>query len=534
MSGTLAVLPEDAARPAWSRLSQRWSPRHLHEQFILCRDAARVPDSWTTTTLGGWHLGHHATLPVSALTGANGTTIGFLLGYAVTAGGSRLEASPVAANGTETPTEFERWLFTLGGRFAAVIITEKWSRVYLDPCGSLGVVFSPLLEIVAATPTLIPRTRDTDELADLVAATGGPTQDWMCPVGITTRRNIFRLLPNHYLDLKTWQATRHWPSATLSDQGETSSHLDEIAHVTERMVAGFAARQDVLLALTAGRDSRMLLAAAKKWASRIILYTAAFEYPDKVSWQDLLISGRIGERFGIRVQHLPFRAPAEHDLEEWLYRTAGQVGEVRGWRGMTTLLQLPPNLPNFISPIPELIRGLYWRFIDPARHPIELGPLLQICKAGDSPACRTALTKWLDELPSRDPVLTLDLFYVEQRLGCWAGVYTYGLGHDGRYAIFPFCHRRIITAMMSLPAEPRFGDSLQRDFVQRYWPELMDYPFNRVSGLDRARLHLHLAPSYALKTAQMAGRVIANPGRVVKVIKKHVKKRLSNDGPSWS
>jgi len=527
-------MSEDAARHAGSRLSQRWSPRNLHEQFVLCRDAARVPDAWTKIGLGGWHLGYHATLPVSKLTGPNGAPIGFLLGYVVTADGTRIDGSPVAVRDSETPDGFERWLFGHGGRFTAVIITEKFARVYLDPCGSLGTVFCAALEIVAATPTLIPQTRETEELADLVAATGGPEQDWMCPVGLTTRRNIARLLPNHFLDLKTWQVTRHWPSGPLSDQGDPAKHQEEIAHVTERMVAGFAAKQDVLLALTAGRDSRMLLAAAKKWASRIILYTAAFEYPDKVSWQDMLVSGRIGERFGIRVQHLPFRQPKPDDLEEWLYRTAGQVGEVRGWRGMTTLLQLPPNLANLISPIPELMRGLYWRFIDQARHPIELGPLLQICKAGDLPVCRAALTKWLDELPSRDPVLTLDLFYIEQRLGCWAGVYTYGLGHDGRFALFPFCHRRIITAMMSLPAEPRFGDSLQRDFVHRYWPELMDYPFNSVSGLDRARLHLHLAPSYAVKTAQMAGRVISNPGRVVKVIKKHVKRRRSNDGPSWS
>jgi hypothetical protein len=392
---------------------------------------------------------------------------------------------PFAERAEVAPGDFERWVYEHGGRFMAVLITEAGQRVYLDPVGSLSAVYCPTLECVGSTVTVIPGGGDTGELTDLARLVGIPA-DTMYPLNLTPRKNVWRLLPNHFLDLRRWEMARHWPKTDAFPTADTEKVASQVVECVHLCMEALVAKRPVLLRLTAGRDSRTLLACARSWVDRMTIYTVEHEPSDEVSWLDCSTAARIARDLGLRYMRLPRRRARQDDLEQWLVRTGRNLGEPRAWRACTTFKHRPRGHADLVGIVGEVARNYYWSPDDTERTFVGPDRLLSVFRAGQHPLTRNVINAWLDSLPCRDPFLTLDLFYIEQRLGCWAGMLPYGFAQDGRFMIFPLCHRNIIEAMLSLPpVKVRGTDLLARRIMEREWPELLDYPFNEPRGLQR-------------------------------------------------
>jgi hypothetical protein len=187
----------------------------LHDQFIPCRDRGQIPDEWLIHRVGQRWLGHHPSLPVVRLSDEVGFPLGWLLGWAVDDRGKLREADETAAVSFATADELEHWIYLHGGRFVAIVVRSPLARVYLDPCGSLSVVYCAALECVASTTTVVPRVADTADLVEETRLVGIPGYG-LYPLQLMPRKNVLRLVPNHFLDLERWQAVRHWPRRTRS------------------------------------------------------------------------------------------------------------------------------------------------------------------------------------------------------------------------------------------------------------------------------------------------------------------------------
>lgn len=461
----------------------------LHEQFLLCRDSQQIPEGWPRHHIRDWHLGHHPSLPVITLLASDQVEIGWLLGYAVNGKGVLLDSETVTvpcAKGAEVvPEDFERWVYDHGGRFMVVLITEAGQRVYLDPSGSLSAVYCPTLECVGSTVTVIPRGGDTGELTELAHLVGIPA-DTMYPLNLTPRKNVWRQLPNHFLDLRRWQMARHWPRTYAFPAADTEKVASKVVERVRVCMEALLAKKPVLLRLTAGRDSRTLLACARPLVDRMTVYTVEHEPTDEVSWLDCSAAARIARDLGLRYMRLPRRRAGQDDLEQWLVRTGRNLGEPRSWGACTTFRQRQRGSADLVGIVGEVARNYYWSPDDTERTFVGPDRLLSNFRARQHPLSRSVINAWFDSLPCRDPFLTLDLFYIEQRLGCWAGLIPYGLAQGGCFLIFPLCHRDIIEAMLSLPpVTVRGTDLLARRIMEREWPELLEYPFNEPRGLQK-------------------------------------------------
>jgi hypothetical protein len=106
--------------------------------------------------------------------------------------------------------------------------------------------------------------------------------------------------------------------------------------------------------------------------------------------------------------------------------------------------------------------------------------------------------KWLTELSGFNAFAILDLFYIEQRLGCWAAPQHYG-NQTSMFELSPFNHRRIFSCMMRLPYEYRRQQELSNDICRDLWPELLDLPFNEFTG---AKKYAHEAKNYGFRFAK--------------------------------
>jgi len=461
--------------------------------------------------------------------------MGWLLGYAVDDSGVLLKGGQTAMVPSAATDELEDWIYLHGGRFAAIVLTSSSARLYLDPCGSLSAVYCAVLECVASTTSLVPRGGDTEEIAEHMSVVGIPGVG-MYPLHLTPRKNVLRLLPNHFLDLGTWEAERHWPKTNTFAVRDTA---DVVASVVDRVrlnIGGLLDGWPVLLRLTAGRDSRMLLACARPLADRITFFTAEHGRSDEVSWLDCSTGSRIAKDLGLRYMRLSHRRPKREDLDEWLVRTGWSVGEERGRQACTTFKSLPPGHADLVGMCGELGRAEHWPEGMPdfwpgdARDP-ELSPdqlltfflnLYFPLNGGRHPLSRATIGEWLETVQSYDPYFVVDLFYIEQRLGTWGGVFPYGFAQDGRFQLFPFSHREIFEALLSLPKSVRLNDDLTHELIEGEWPALLAYPFNRTRGLQRVGAARFSALRFSARTRRAARHPVRSTRRIVARIRRRV------------
>lgn len=465
------------------------TPMDLIGQFILCKSRDAIPEGWNVRQHGKWYLSSHPTLPVTDILAADSSRIGWLLGWAISSGGCLVEEFvhfDVAPNDDGVADHFESCLYEYGGRFAGVCLLEKSLRFYLDPIGSLAAVYCPQQMIVASTPTLVPRSSDTEEDFQLIQQMGIPESlTCWCPFGTTPRRNVERVLPNHFLNLQTWKTIRHWPKGDIHVTTDVSSAVEELVVLLKRNISALAQEHLLYMPLTAGRDSRMLLACARSHVERITFFT--YGHPDghrrELARRERQISGHIVSTVGLEHVFLPFQEPSQVELDEWLYRIGNCEGGLYS-RLLHVYTRLDHGRPVLHGAAGELGRGFHWRKDDTEASRISPRDLLHKRQIPVTPALEKRAGQWLDCLPVSNTLTIWGLLYNEEFNGCWMSPGFYGDALSN-FIICPFSHRRLIQIMLALPTDYRRSNCLPMDVIRKEWPELSEIPFNWPMGIRR-------------------------------------------------
>jgi hypothetical protein len=458
-------------------------------QFVLGCGGDRAPAGWLSESIDNWSLGRHPKLPVMRLVGSDDRPLGWMLGYPISEAGTLLAdgtALRVPSQALASNDALEAFIYSFGGRFALAWLDARQPRFYLDPCGSLSAIYCAHQRLLASTPNLIPYDERTADRVELAAAIGIPHTNGMYPLGLTPRHGVERILPNHYLDLSGWHTVRHWPKQPLTESADSQEAIAEIAEIVKRQIAAVAAVTPTYLFLTAGKDSRMLLACAKNLAERLELIT--LELGDETAAIDCDTAKRIAKRFGLKHRVLPMEKPTEDDLAEFMFRIAYSTGELRGLHSATAFKRLPGGRAILQGNGAELGTSFRMRRRFSEADVIEPKHLLDLCGCPPHVAAVERTGAWLSAVPAVGALKTIDMFFLEQRIGCWAGVWPYA-ECDAGFTLFPVCHRRVIWRMLTLPASHRrSNDQLSRDIMKREWPELTEWPINEPVGLSRFKL----------------------------------------------
>lgn len=444
-------------------------------QFLLAYEATDVPPGWKRRRFAGLMLHFAPELPVVGLDCADGE--GLLLGWPIHHGRLWSDGETIGdADDLRAP------LFPgLSGRFLLLLAEAASVRCYLDPCGFLPAIYCPSRRILASTTGLIAPGEDCGDDAEVRAALDIPARSNWFPFGLTGRIGVHRLLPNHVLDLGSFAATRYWPAGLpgeLPDGAPVDAIVDEIARLLQENVAAVAAEDAVMCNLTAGRDSRMMLAAARPHLDRITFST--FRFDDRGGSGDCDMAGAIARRFGLRHRELECIDPVQGDVDDWLRDTGTCVA------GRTMLLATSSRKFARVARFSlsglagELGRAADWRGTDAALETLSNEELLDRLGivVGDLPrAIAEAGTAWREALGPVPLPLLLDMALIDLWIASCSGPSFYGHCHGG-ISISPFNDRRLIERMFRLPRRYKMEQRLTADLLDRMWPELNLFPFN--------------------------------------------------------
>jgi hypothetical protein len=480
-----------------------FDPGLCRGQFLLTARDRLVPPGWVTRTHGRWTLAYSRPLACTDVQDAGGRPVAWILGHAVDSDGTLLRESEPARCALADEADFRRWVDALTGRFIAIHLGGSSPRLYQDVYGMLAAVFAPSEECVASTGLAIPVSPDTPFVPEWMQATDIPYRKAMYPLGLTPRRGVRRLLPNHVLDLSTWRLERVWPRATFRQDADPAQVTPRVAEVVRKTMAGVRDVFPLQIPLTAGLDSRLLLACARQLLDGTVFFTA--DLGDEGGWQDIVAAKAMARRFGLTHRLYPRRRARRRDLRTWAMRTGAETGEIRGWRACRTLSMQEANRASMTGFVGELARAYWWRRFTPAT---VVTPELIIgrCDAlRPVPEFLRRAEEWLAGLPALNAVATIEMLYLEQRGACWAGVVEYGELGASALRLPPLCRADLVRDLIRLPDEYRRQDRVHLDLIASAWPELLEFPFNDAFTLPPSRRRLYRVHATVGRSAEFLG-----------------------------
>jgi hypothetical protein len=471
-----------------SSLPDALVPLILRRQYCLSGSLSpEIPDATHTRIAGRHSLTTHKDLEVTHLVdqGRSLTLLGYLLDPddpSATNAGILAGLLPRLGRCTDVIEPTHR----LGGRWILVAHDGAETIVFHDAAGLRPVYYlAPRrgvdgeLAQCAAEPGLLARQNglelDPEALAYLRTRGDGDNEVYWMPGDTSPYAGIRALLPNHYLDLRTGQAVRYWPTAAIPAL-ELSRAVAGSARVLRGQLEAASRRWPLSISLTAGWDSRLMLALCRGVAHDLFAFTLA--YPGQAStYPDVQVPARLLPRLGLRHRVIRYPSRIDPDVKALARLNHGSIGSAYCADTQSLLEAHPPDRVCVTGDVAEIFK-VHYRADGVADRDLVAGDLARLLKIGDGPFATAAMERWLQGArPS--PLPLLDLLCWEQMAGRWQARirFEYDTVHE---SWAPFNCRQLLVTMLGVAEEHRRapGFGLLAALIQELWPEVMILPIN--------------------------------------------------------
>lgn len=386
----------------------------------------------------------------------------------------------IAVDDEEFVRLLEDRIYRFSGCWILILAIPGLRRIYLDPCGSLSVVYSAEKALAGSTAGVLLSDQEyvSHYQRDLHKRLGVAQSGWF-PGGMTAHRGVRRVLANHYLDLETWLLHRHWPLHDFTEM-PLNQGAAQIAKLIKASVEALYKDGPTVLAITGGKDSRLLLAACRDCLPGIDLATIGLPGSER----DVHIARKLaGIDPTMHHQVLkPIRASGE-ERTRWLYNASHCLGGVNQFYS-PSLAPLTGYKYFLSGAAGEIGRAFLWRASDAADSRIEARELIARLGLRFNLELEDDLVAWLKGVRDLDFFTVLDLAYLELRVSSWAFAQSYAyVGKGYMTQITPFNNRELIAILCSLHPDHRRSEAYIQEGIQTLWPALLGVPFNRYGGL---------------------------------------------------
>jgi hypothetical protein len=292
---------------------------------------------------------------------------------------------------------------------------------------------------------------------------------------LTIYESIFQLLPNHYLNLSERKVTRYWSKNI--DCGFT---FDETVLICANMLRGYvesiSKRYNIMLPVTAGKDSRTLLAATKDISSQVYYYINKENRLDSESL-DIIVPQKMITDLGLPFHVIDPYHEIDQDFKDIYYENNPEATSFYLPHIYNYYLNFQDkvNLPgNFVASAYDMY-GSYVKKITPR--------LLAVFNGVEKYSFAIDYYhKWLNESKEfckQYNINTLMLFYWEERLANWGTQVQ--LDKDiAQEDLIPYNSRQLIHYFFSV--KPEYIDRPEFHFFKKIigelWCELLLVPTN--------------------------------------------------------
>ncbi|MBY6067057.1 hypothetical protein KUW17_09925 [Leisingera aquaemixtae] len=444
--------------------------------------------SFSHHTCGQWNIYAGRGLPASSLQDAQGRPVGVLLGIAVGPAGlltGPQQRLPLDSSAAEFWDRLEALIVETAGRFAFIVECGGQTRLYTDPVGMIGAVYDPVSRRIAASPLmaldrpLIPNPKFS---LDVIQNHGGKISLFN-----TADKDVRRLNPNHYLDLRTFREHRFWPRGgdSFAAPQDPLEVYDRIYAQASASIGAIAAAYPTALPVTGGQDSRLLLTFAKPYTDRIRHYYSHIN--NYATRRDAAIGSLLCQRLGL--QHEAFdkrhHSLAENEIRKRhniYHLTTGTPAQPPQEHLNGTADALPEGTVILRGHLTDLLRAVFvtrpqalW---DTAYWQIKKLLIVPKSMFGPQTAARfhDDFTAWQQTLNAPARSKAVDFMFMEIYYSATVGAVFPALWQH--FYVSPFNSRKLIALSLSFAEKHRVTSEPVFDIIERFAPQLSDVPFD--------------------------------------------------------
>jgi hypothetical protein len=377
--------------------------------------------------------------------------------------------------------------FCYGGRWVIIAVHGEQIIIFHDALGLRQVFYTDLNHMnglwamsqpgIVAEQFKLNISADAQEFIDSDEFRSNPEYRWPCAG--TPFREIKQLLPNHYLDMVTGDSHRYWPGSALESVTVTGA-LESLSSLLPGIVTAVATRFEPVLGITAGLDSRLVLAACKNLTGMISGISVRNNMM-KGDHRDITVPARLLGRLGLGHKQITAKPRMTPEFAKTFRRNVFMAHDHYGPDAEAILRCYSHQKAVITGSGAEIGKCRYGnKFRNANLTEITVKTLLRSVNMGYYQFPIKHFDDWLNSLGNIYNVNIADLFQWEHAHGNWLAMTQLEFNLAWREIVTPFNCRHILTTMLSVPERYRKPPHYQLfvKLIERLWPELLCEPIN--------------------------------------------------------
>jgi hypothetical protein len=457
-------------------------PLQYRRQFIITRAAIPSLAGWKHVALAGFHVYAHPDLEThSACNDERGIV---LLGYLFDSANPKRSSEDIVNAMVRDSASTQQLLDTVksyAGRYAIIFKDADELVIFSDSLGLREVYYCSdkhNVVVCGSQPNLLasfsdPKIKPSSN-SQLMHFYEHEYKERKWIGEDTYFATVKHLLPNHLLSLSRLAARRYWPNAPVP-RVALGDGVDAICGFLQAMMDAVTQRHRVMLAITAGTDSRTLVASSRKVRDKV--YYFVNDHRRSPTHPDIHVPKAMCEAVGLPFHIHDVSASVDPKFKEIFFANVFQAGE----RLLPTIYNVyfkqHSDKVNVLG-IGEIGRSRY------GKKPKVLNGHRMAWALGypGSDYVISQCERILPELSStaaRFGVNPMTLLYWEQMLGNWGAVGN----SESDIAIEefnPFASHALYELFLGVDERyTTYSNSvLFREIIKKQWPELLAWPIN--------------------------------------------------------
>jgi len=392
----------------------------------------------------------------------------------------------------------------LGGRYIIIINTSDKVLLFNDACGLRQVYYFIDAECqiwCCSQPNLLSELieleLDNYVIDNFVKKVFINEENYYWPGYLSEYIGLKKLSPNHFLNLKNGEVSRFFPREPIVEIC-LQDGISKASILLKQLMESANIRFPLAIPLTAGFDSRTILAACKGFEEKIFYYTLLYP-PNRLKSPDLVISKKILSEFGLKQNIIDCRKPMKGKFADIYSKNVSYAHSYWGDIAFGMYNKYPDDKVCVKGNCGEIARCIYVKSDPKARVYYEEGNSnlkenINIYLSNyfwkKNSISIEVVNEWLKNAKKIENDFNfnlLDLFLGEHDHGNWQAMSQ--LEWDIVQESFtPFNNRALLFIMLSVNYKYRIEPDyrLYKEIINNLWPELLNYPFNPLTRKDVA------------------------------------------------
>ena len=372
-----------------------------------------------------------------------------------------------------------------GGRWILIVDDGRKVGLFNDATGLRQVFYTDIRYTkdlwCASQPGLIAKVldlqMDQDAIDFLNSSEVKRNKEYWWPGESSPYKEIKHLLPNHCLNLETGRCFRYWPQRGL-EKLTLDQAVEKVSGILRGLLQSASNRFDLAISLTAGWDSRLILASSKE-ISHKVSYMTVKKLSMSESSADLAIPSKTASKLGLEYDIVQATSHADDQFLKLFRESVTLAHDVWAPDAQAIFDFYHQSKVAVVGGVSEVARCSYSRS-KYDKQTLTARKLSTLARMGEHPFAIKFFKDWLSGLGDIYNLNVLDLFQWEQRTGNWLAMCQLEFGMAWQDIFAPYNCRSLLSNMLAVDEKhrrpPKFR--LYRELILHLWPEVLREPIN--------------------------------------------------------